>query len=252
MAIADASRRTYQAMIIQHLRLLALDLEAQRRFYSERLGFAVVDRSAHALTLQTGASHLTFVSVEQVGAAHGPYHFAFNIAFDQVDAAKTWLDQRVPLLADRGGRSDFRNEPFASHAIYFKDAEGNIGEFIGRQRQPFSDGVGFDAATGVRGISEIGVAVPSVPVAHEAYTAQLGPSRYGVNADGVFGAVGDDDGMLIVVRDGRLWFPDTGIPAQPLWFEADLKTDRGLWRLSGPEGRVAPIAASTPGRATPR
>ncbi len=239
-------------MLIQHLRLLARDLDAQGRFYSERLGFAVVDRSEHLLTLQTGASRLTFLPEAQVGAASGPYHFAFNIAFDQVDAAKVWLNRREPVLADRDGRSDFRNEPFASHAIYFKDADGNIGEFIGRQRQPLSKGAGFDAATGVRGISEIGVAVPAVPAAHAAYTAQLGPSRYGVNVDGVFGAVGDDDGMLIVVQAGRLWFPDTGIPADPLWFEADLKTARGLWRLSGPDGRVAPIPESTPDRDAPR
>lgn len=235
-------------MFIQQLRILARDLEAQRRFYTERLGFAVVQRSERALTLQTGASRLTLLAEDQVGAAHGPYHFAFNIAFDQVDAAKDWLTRRVPALADRDGRSDFRNEPFASHAIYFKDADGNIGEFIGRQRRPLSDGPGFDAATGVHAISEVGVAVPAVPAAHAAYTAQLGPSRYGVNADGVFAAVGDDDGMLIVVREGRLWFPDTGIPANPVWFEADLKTDRGLWRLSGPDGRVAPAPESTPDR----
>ncbi len=230
-------------MLIQHLRLLARDLDAQRRFYADVLGFAVVADTDQALTLQTGPSRLTFVPEARVGAAHGPYHFAFNIPFDQVDAAKAWTGERMQLLADRDGRSDFRNALFASHAIYFKDADGNIGEFIARQRRPLSDGTGFDAATGVRGISEIGVAVAAVPVAHAAYTAQFGPSRYGVNAEAVFAAVGDDDGMLILVQEGRLWFPDTGIPAYPLWFEAELRTANGRWRLTGPDGRVAPVVA---------
>lgn len=228
-------------MLIRHIRLASRDLIAQRRFYVETLGFGVVFETDDALTVQAGASRLSLVAERAIGVAHGPYHFAFNIAFDQVDAAKGWIAARVPVLADRDGRSDFPNETFASRAVYFKDADGNIGEFIGRQRQPASRGAPFDAAGGVRNISEIGVAVADVPTAHRQFTAQLGASRYGVHADGVFGAVGDDDGMLIVVRDGRLWFPDTGIPAKPLWFEADLQTERGSWRLAGPEGRLSLI-----------
>ncbi len=228
-------------MLIRHLRVASRDLIAQRRFYAETLGFAIVSETDDALTVQAGASRLSFVAARALDVMPGPYHFAFNIAFDQVDAAKAWTATRVPLVVDRAGASDFHNEPFASHQFYFKDADGNIGEFIGRQRQPASRGAPFKAATGVRNISEIGVAVPDVPAAFQHFTELLGASRYGVNADGVFAGVGEDDGMLIVVRDGRLWFPDTGIPANPLWFEADLRTDQGAWRLTGPDGRLTRI-----------
>lgn len=232
-------------MLIRHLRVASRDLIAQRRLYAETLGFAIVSETDDALTVQTGASRLSFVAERVIGAVHGPYHFAFNIPFDQVDEAKSWVVTRVPLVVDRAGESDFHNERFASHQFYFKDADGNIGEFIGRRRQPASQGAPFEAATCVRNISEIGVAVPDVAAAFQRFTQQFGPSRYGVNADGVFAGVGDDDGMLIVVRDGRLWFPDTGIPANPLWFEADLQTERGAWRLTGPDSGIARIDAAT-------
>jgi len=155
--------------------------------------------------------------------------------------AKAWPGARTPLLADRAGRSDFHNETFASHQIYFRDPDGNIGELIGRARLPASVGEPFTAATAVRGLSEIGLAVSDVSTAVRGYREAFGPSRYGAEPGADFAAVGDDDGMLIVVRAGRIWFPDTGIPAEPLWLEAELRANERAHRLAGPPYRVLPI-----------
>lgn len=229
-------------MHIARLHLLAHDLEAQRRFYAETLGFAVVADSATTLTIATGDSQLHLIDARAAGnAAHAPAHYAFNIPYDQVLVAKGWLGARTPLLADRAGRNDFHNEAFASHQIYFRDPDGNIGELIGRARLPASAGEPFTAATAVRGLSEIGLAVSDVPTAARSYLEAFGPSRYGAEPGADFAAVGDDDGMLIVVRAGRIWFPDTGIPADPLWLEAELRANGRTFRLAGPPYRVLSI-----------
>ena len=229
-------------MRITRLHLLSRDLESQHQFYAGTLGFPVLARSATTLTIAIGDSQLNLIDARAAGsAAHVPAHFAFNIPYDQLLAAKAWLAPRMPLLADQSGRSDFHNEAFASHQIYFLDPDGNIGELIGRARLPASVGEPFTAATAVRGLSEIGLAVPDVPAVVRGYCAALGPSRYGPEPGAEFAAVGDDDGMLIVVRAGRIWFPETGIPADPLWLEAELRANGRTFRLVGPPYRVLPI-----------
>ncbi len=225
-------------MQIRHLHLLARDLAAQRRFYADTLGFVVSADAGHAFTLQTGASQLTFIDERHAGSPHAPYHFAFNIPIDLVDRAARWTAALTPLLPDRTGQLQFRNQTFASHQLYFKDPDGNIGEFIGRERLPLSGQADFTPRADVLAISEIGLAVPDVPTAVMGYMIDLGPSRFGPNPGEAFAAVGDDDGMLIVVRDGRPWFPDTGIPALPLWLEAELESASGRWLLGGPPYRL--------------
>lgn len=66
-----------------------------------------------------GDSTLTFSGE---GAAF--YHFAFLVPGDRFDAARSWLDERVALLA---------TIPFPAwdaHACYFHDPAGNIVELI--------------------------------------------------------------------------------------------------------------------------
>lgn len=221
-------------MRINDMHILARDLEAQRRFYVDTLGFALESSTPIEFTVRAGASRLRLIDQTSARSAFGPYHFAFNIPFDQVEAAKAWTAARVPLIADKAGGTDFPSELFASRQIYFYDPDGNIVEFIGRQRQPLSNGSEFSARDSVSCISEIGIAAPHASDGARDFLSALGDSRFGPNPAGDFVPVGDDDGMLIVVSEGRTWFPDTGIPARPLWLEAELQRDAQRWRLSGP------------------
>ncbi len=239
-------------MRINDLTILARDLETQRRFYADTLGFAIESSTAIEFTVMAGGSRLRFLDQTAARSAFNPFHFAFNIPFDQFESAKAWTAARVPLIADNAGLTDFPSDLFASRQFYFYDPDGNIVEFIGRQRQPSADGGEFSARDSVQGISEIGVAVPHVPDAVRGFLTTFGESRFGPNPGSDFAAVGDDDGMLIVVRQGRTWFPDTGIPARRLWFEAEVRSDNGLWRLIGPTGRVDPVLVGASDGDAPR
>jgi hypothetical protein len=120
----------------------------------------------------------------------------------------------VPLIRDHTGADDFHFADWNAHAFYFYDSAGNIAECIARHTLSNARGGEF-AGRHWLGVSEIGVAVEAVPASVETLTVALGVPVY--QSGGVdFSPIGDEAGLFILVRRGRLWFPDTGQPAVPL------------------------------------
>ena len=81
-----------------------------------------------------------------------------------------------------------------ARAVYFRDPEQNVVELLARP-EPRPE----------RELAEVGLPVEDVPAAVEAL-AELGIAPYR-DADETFAPLGDADGLLIVVRAGRGWFP---------------------------------------------
>jgi catechol 2,3-dioxygenase-like lactoylglutathione lyase family enzyme len=201
-------------MQIQRVTLATKHLRPQRDFYARVLGLEVVAETGSSVTLQIGRSTLTF---EQDPNFEGLYHFAFDIPRNQVDEAEHWLRARVPLLEDSGGRSRFPpNAEWNTTNLYFDDAAGNIVEFIARHNLEHETQAAFGARS-VLHISELGVVVPDVPAGVHHLKAAHGLHAFNGSSD-TFTAVGGHNGMLIVVREGRGWFP-VGRPAVPTAFE---------------------------------
>lgn len=73
----------------------------------------------------------------------------------------------------------------------------------------------------------------------------LGLQRYGTGS-AEFVALGDEQGLFIVVASGRPWFPATGVPALPTTLAVTLATDAGQMQLSGPPWHIAPSAGMLP------
>src|SRR3954447_7910930 len=196
-------------MRILDLELSARDLHSLHDFYGTTLGFEVDAAADHPLTIQAGATRLTFVPAPD-GSPH-LYHFAFNIPENQLSAAKEWLSTRTPLLTDSNGFDEFNFESWHAHSVYFKDPAGNILEFIARHDLPNATGEPFGPRS-ILSVSEIGLATNDVP----SLVRSLPPGVpvYGEVSE-TFTAVGDELGLLIIVKTGRVWFPDTGVSAQP-------------------------------------
>jgi hypothetical protein len=136
----------------------------------------------YARTLGAGP---TFVS-GGVGSVH---HFAFHVA--DLEPWKRRLEIREEHAFPSWG---------GARAIYFRDPEGNVVELIARP----------DARPELT-LAEVGLPVDDVPDAVEALQRELGLPFYLDHGD-EFTPLGDDDGLLIVVRVGRPWFP-FGVPA---------------------------------------
>ena len=126
----------------------------------------------------------TFVAGET-----SPHHFAFHVG-----DLEPWK-QRLDVSEEH----DFSSWGGA-RAVYFRDPEENVVELIARPN-----------ALPELALAEVGLPVDDVPAAVEALRDTLGIEQYREGNE-TFVPLGDDDGLLIVVRVGRAWFP-VGVPA---------------------------------------
>jgi catechol-2,3-dioxygenase len=201
-------------MKINELHLLTRDLPAQARFYSELLGLPVQDVPARSrIDVQVGQTRLIFKQAEE--GWQGKYHFAINIPPNQFVAAKTWLESHSTLLTDRHGAEEFYFENWNALSVYFNDAAGNVLELIARRDLPSPAERPFDQGS-LLCVSEVGLASEDALATVQMLGTGLGVSVYRGPENENFTALGDENGLLIVVRRGRIWYPDTGIPAELL------------------------------------
>jgi hypothetical protein len=128
--------------------------------------------------------------LEHVGAAPTfvdgeatAHHFAFHTA--SLDPSRQRLD-----LSEEHDFSDWDG----ARAAYFRDPEGNVGELIARP-DPRPE----------LALAEVGLPVDDVAAAVAAL-AELGIEPYRPWG-GDFAPLGTVEGLLIVVRRGRGWFP---------------------------------------------
>jgi hypothetical protein len=117
-----------------------------------------------------------------------PHHFAFHVA--DLEPWKTRLDVSEEYdFSSWGG-------------VYFRDPQENVVELIARPQ-----------ARPELALAEVGLPVEDVAVAVDTLERELGLQPYD-DWDEKFAPLGDDDGLLIVVRVGRAWFP-VGVPSGP-------------------------------------
>jgi hypothetical protein len=208
-------------MLIKRLELLTLDLIAQRDFYS-----TVLELPAHlesdSLLVKAGRTDLFFR--QSLPDWEGAYHFCFNIPENQFVYAKAWLSARIPLVRDDKGNDEFHSNSWNASSLYFKDAAGNILEFIARHDQQNAVHAPFGSEQ-ILQISEIGLASQDVIAFAKELCETLGVSVYKQEPKTDFTPIGDEDGLLILPIENRIWYPNTGIPARMLSVKVDLDVD---------------------------
>jgi catechol-2,3-dioxygenase len=224
-------------MHIHELRLGTHLLEQQRAFYTGVLGLPLQAQSGDQFALTVGASTLTFTA--DPSPERSVCHFAFNIPHQHFAAAKRWLAGRVPLVADPAGADEFHFADWNAQAVYFADPAGNLCELIARRDLP--DQPPPLSGAGLLSISEIGLVVDDVPEFVRAIQRELGSPVYRGAVNDLFVPVGDERGLLIVVKRGRLWFPEQTLAAAPAPVTAIVsETGAKRYRLEGPPYRLTP------------
>lgn len=197
-------------MNFAEIQILTYTLAAQRAFYTQTLGLSDATAASDTFTAQAGATRLTFLQPQPAGRGdeRSVYHFAFNIPENQLAEAKAWLKQRTPLVSSQAGRDEYNFESWNAHAVYFLDPAGNVVELIARHNLPNASQQPFGGHS-LLNISEISVTAANVPDTVRAIQSALGVEVYD-GPSATFAAVGDEQGLFIVVPAGRAWFPDTG------------------------------------------
>ena len=216
-------------MFINRLEILTDDLIAQKEYYSNVLELPVRLEDDYLL-VKAGKTNIVFTQAP----AHwmGAYHFCFNIPENQFLQAKVWLSKRIPLLKDEKGNDEFHSQTWNATSLYFKDAAGNILEFIARHDQKNAVEIPFNSEQ-ILQVSEIGLPSKDVISFARELCEKLGVSVYKQEPNETFTPIGDEDGLLILPVENRIWYPNTGVPARMLSVKVDMGVGAKEFKLSG-------------------
>lgn len=200
-----------------NIRLLILEtsqLEELKEFYSQVLDWPPADEEEGSFTLELQNTELEFR--RHNGDLQPFYHFAINIPANKIEEAREWLQSRVQLLwldDFQSNIAEFTN--WNARSVYFLDPVGNIVELIARfdlknkTDEPFSPKQFIS-------VSEIGLVVPkdelqtkSEQVLDDFWLSQFSKQP----PQESFKAIGDDEGLFILVPEHRNWYPLQDRPA---------------------------------------
>ena len=194
---------------IASVELAVTDPVATAAWYAGVLGLpTAAEDGVAAVTI--GSSVLRLVTAH--GPPRGHHHLAFTVPGDSIRAALDWVVRRVDVISVDGGDIMAGPAEWDSESVYFRGPDGSILELIARHRlppavqDPVSHAPGPFGPGSLLSISEIGIPVADVPATVGQLGAVLGLAPFG-EPEQRFAAVGDDDGLLIVVESGRTWFP---------------------------------------------
>jgi len=216
-------------MKITSLELPVKDLQAQHDYYTQVLGLTV-NLSVERLEIQAGTTKLIFAQASP--DFDGAYHFAFNIPENQFRTGKEWISRGVPLLQDANGKDEFDSESWNSNSVYFKDAAGNVLEFIARHNLKNAMSGEFDSGH-ILNASEIGLPSENVMAFANKLCARLNLPVFMQEPDETFTPVGDDNGLFILPIKGRIWFPNSGVPAKLLPVKVVGEAGGTAWEVRG-------------------
>lgn len=194
-------------MLLKEIHLQANGLSDLFNFYKDILELPVEYTGAKSIRITAGHTQLNFDETRNAGNPF--YHFAFNIPSNKFEEAFNLMKEKVKLLWLEDYKSyiaDFTN--WNAKSFYFEDPAGNILEMISRfdlndfSNEPFS-------SRQIRNISEMGLVFPEGNFNKEvndflqkfelSYFDKQQPMAH-------FRAVGDDEGLFIIVPENRVWF----------------------------------------------
>ncbi len=204
-------------MQIKEIHLETHKLQALKTFYTQTLELPMVKEKKQSFTIEAGVSKITFS--EATSSKQPLYHFAFNIPENQLAEAKQWLLSRTKLI-EKEGRDQFRFESWNADSVYFNDPAGNIVEFIARHNLDNASEEEKFSANSILSVSEIGIPVEDVRL----FSQHLQQEQEIPLWDGdekKFAALGDEEGLFIVVPLGRPWLP-VGPPAKEFPVTVDI------------------------------
>ncbi|WP_434769306.1 VOC family protein [Curtobacterium flaccumfaciens] len=214
-------------MDIRQVQLATRSLADTARFY-ERLGCSVeiVDTTVRIVV---GSTLLVFRELPEMT---GALHLAITIPTGTFDAVKAWIAGLTTVLGT-DDQDEFEGPPnWNSRSVYFEGPDQQLLELIERRDLESGArraGVGTDAGVPLVSVSEVGVPVPDVLGAASALR-RAGLEPYANPPGESFAAVGDVDGLVILVSPDRRWFPtgDRSPSSAPVVIDVGLDAPVGL------------------------
>lgn len=190
-------------MKIKEIVLYTNLLDKMRSFYHEILELETINNEENSITVKTQFTDLVFKQTSEIKNPF--YHFAINIPENQFKQSKEWVKKRTDLIKLKGA-DEFDFISWNANSFYFYDPSGNIVEFIARHNLKNGSDKNFSGQS-LLNVSEIGMPAYDVKILYDiAYKNFNTPVFSGDMKN--FCAAGDDEGLFIIVPEGRKWFPD--------------------------------------------
>jgi catechol 2,3-dioxygenase-like lactoylglutathione lyase family enzyme len=209
-------------MQINRVILQTSALKELTAFYKTAMGLPVDSKNENETSIIIGGTELVF---RQVSAADPFCHFAINIPANKIEEAKGWLSGRVELIWMDDYKSDIADfVNWHAKSVYFFDPAGNIVELIARFDLHNKTDELFSSAQFLS-ISEMGLVIKedefdkSVTNLLQQYQLSYFAKQPPLPR---FRAIGDDEGLFIVVQENRNWYPTdkaSGIFPMEIQFE---------------------------------
>jgi len=191
-------------MKLAHIQIQSSDIQQTATFYKDILELHIIEKTKNSVSIQAGDSVLEFVENPEFKSI---YHFAFNIPKNKLDKAIDWCKSKVDLIFIEDQKVITNFENWNANAVYFYDNNGNLLEFIARHDLDNAQTEAFSSKA-ILNISEIGIVNENPLELGNQLIEQHGLEFFSKNANSeLFAAVGDDEGLLIMVKPNRNWYP---------------------------------------------
>jgi len=219
-------------MLLKEIQLQTNHLSALHHFYKDVLELNTVYSNKKSIAITAGKSKLIFEKAK--GHTNPFYHFAFNIPSNKFEEAFEWMKQKVELLWLDDYKSyiaDFVN--WHAKSFYFLDPAGNILELISRFALNDILEETFSSAH-IRNISEIGLVLSAETFQKDVEQLLLQyPLPYFDKQPPLpqFKAIGNDEGLFIIVPENRIWFSTKNMKSRCFTMEIIFVQKDNLYQL---------------------
>lgn len=194
-------------MDIKSLQLLSRNIDQQKEFYSDLLGFSL-KYDKNGFSIQAGA---TKVSFELDLDGDNFYHFAFLVADNHFEDCLAYVKNKgISILPDKFTLEEITYwDNNSGRSFYFFDADQNIVEFITRPSLNYISDQPWSINEIIK-INEIGTPV-NAPL--ETSTCLLNNFPFSIPQHNIdrfndtFCWYGSFEGTLLIVKKGREWYP---------------------------------------------
>jgi len=207
-------------MHIKAVHLKTNNLPALHEFYAQTLELPINRVDDDYLSIQIGTSELIFTR-----GIPAQYHLAFNVPQNTFLASKVWVGNRTGLIPTVNGQDEMDFPAWDAHSAYFYDSAGNVLEIIARHRLKNDRNMAFGGRS-LLNISEVGLGVTNVQATTQLICNTFDLPIFDGEGSDVFSAIGNDDGLLIVVPLGREWFPNSRVDAEDVPLKVVFAHDR--------------------------
>lgn len=191
-------------MKLEHIQIQTNNILETAAFYKDILELPIIEKTSQTVTIKAGDSILKFTENPDFNSI---YHFAFNIPENKLEEAIEWCKNKIDLLLIEDQRVIATFETWNSNAVYFYDNNGNLLEFIARHDLDNLQIKEFSSKS-ILNISEIGIVNENPMELGDQLVEDHDLAFFAKNFNSEnFAAIGDDEGLLIIVKPYRNWYP---------------------------------------------